>query len=402
MYWADELAAAASGPQIVNDSKSPSGTVHVGSLRGVVLHDAIYRALRRRRRRGPTSSTASTTWTPWIRRRSSRPTRSRSTWARRSRACRRPPGARPRATPAISSARSSSGPSSRWASSPSSTGSASCTPPARWTATSGSRWTGRIASATSTGGSATWSAPPSWLPIQVVCENCGKIGTTYATDWDGETVSYACQPDLVAWAARLRSRRPGIAAGRPGQAALEPRVGGQVGPVRRHDRGLRQGPRHGRWLARPLGRHRPRGLRGRAAQERGLRVPQRRRQEDVHVEGPGRGRSHHRRGPPAGAAPLPLPSAAAEPGDRLRSGRRHDPAPLRRVRSHRRRHGRPRGQGRAAGGLRAAVRLLAAGRAGPSPRRPPPSGPPSPTSRSCCRSPAWTSRSEWRPRRARR
>ncbi|MGZ6260564.1 MAG: lysine--tRNA ligase, partial [Candidatus Limnocylindrales bacterium] len=45
MYWADELAAAASGPQVVNDSKTPSGTVHVGSLRGVVLHDAIRRAL---------------------------------------------------------------------------------------------------------------------------------------------------------------------------------------------------------------------------------------------------------------------------------------------------------------------------------------------------------------------
>src|ERR1035437_4817485 len=45
MYWADELAAAVAGPQVVNDSKSPSGTVHVGSLRGVVLHDAIHRAL---------------------------------------------------------------------------------------------------------------------------------------------------------------------------------------------------------------------------------------------------------------------------------------------------------------------------------------------------------------------
>src|ERR1035437_10601973 len=45
MYWADELAASVTGPQIVNDSKSPSGTVHVGSLRGVVLHDAIQRAL---------------------------------------------------------------------------------------------------------------------------------------------------------------------------------------------------------------------------------------------------------------------------------------------------------------------------------------------------------------------
>ena len=46
MYWADELAAAVTGRQVVNDSKSPSGTVHVGSLRGVVLHDAIHRALR--------------------------------------------------------------------------------------------------------------------------------------------------------------------------------------------------------------------------------------------------------------------------------------------------------------------------------------------------------------------
>ena len=45
MYWADELAASLRGPQVVNDSKSPSGTVHVGSLRGVVLHDAIHRAL---------------------------------------------------------------------------------------------------------------------------------------------------------------------------------------------------------------------------------------------------------------------------------------------------------------------------------------------------------------------
>src|SRR3989337_3654587 len=48
MDWADELAAAVSGPQVVNDSKTPSGTVHVGRLRGVVLHDAIARALRDR------------------------------------------------------------------------------------------------------------------------------------------------------------------------------------------------------------------------------------------------------------------------------------------------------------------------------------------------------------------
>ena len=48
MYWADELAASVDGPQVVNDSKTPSGTVHVGSLRGPVILDVITRALRDR------------------------------------------------------------------------------------------------------------------------------------------------------------------------------------------------------------------------------------------------------------------------------------------------------------------------------------------------------------------
>lgn len=32
-----------------------------------------------------------------------------------------------------------------------------------------------------------------WLPISVVCEKCGKIMTTRAFDFDGETVAYACE-----------------------------------------------------------------------------------------------------------------------------------------------------------------------------------------------------------------
>src|SRR6185436_12326995 len=48
MDWADELASRVSGPQVVNDSKTPSGTVHVGSLRGPVILDVITRALRAR------------------------------------------------------------------------------------------------------------------------------------------------------------------------------------------------------------------------------------------------------------------------------------------------------------------------------------------------------------------
>ena len=39
-----------------------------------------------------------------------------------------------------------------------------------------------------------------WLPIQPICENCGRVGTTIATDWDGETVGYRCLPDFVQWA----------------------------------------------------------------------------------------------------------------------------------------------------------------------------------------------------------
>jgi lysyl-tRNA synthetase class 1 len=48
MDWADELALGVRdrGPQVVNDSKTPSGTVHVGSLRGPVILDVITRALR--------------------------------------------------------------------------------------------------------------------------------------------------------------------------------------------------------------------------------------------------------------------------------------------------------------------------------------------------------------------
>ncbi|MCY3851266.1 MAG: lysine--tRNA ligase [Acidimicrobiaceae bacterium] len=42
--------------------------------------------------------------------------------------------------------------------------------------------------------------PDNWLPFQPICERCGRIGTTFASDYDGETVAYQCLPDLVAWA----------------------------------------------------------------------------------------------------------------------------------------------------------------------------------------------------------
>lgn len=39
-----------------------------------------------------------------------------------------------------------------------------------------------------------------WYPLQVVCEQCGKVGTTKVTAFDGEQVSYVCEPSMVTWA----------------------------------------------------------------------------------------------------------------------------------------------------------------------------------------------------------
>ncbi len=39
-----------------------------------------------------------------------------------------------------------------------------------------------------------------WLPFQVVCENCKKLGTTLVYAWDEKEVSYKCEPNLVSWA----------------------------------------------------------------------------------------------------------------------------------------------------------------------------------------------------------
>ncbi|KKU79804.1 MAG: Lysine-tRNA ligase [Candidatus Peregrinibacteria bacterium GW2011_GWA2_47_7] len=39
-----------------------------------------------------------------------------------------------------------------------------------------------------------------WNPLQVVCEKCGKVGTTTVTGFDGKMVDYVCDPAKVKWA----------------------------------------------------------------------------------------------------------------------------------------------------------------------------------------------------------
>jgi len=42
--------------------------------------------------------------------------------------------------------------------------------------------------------------PDDWYPLQVICEKCGKVGTTKVTGIKGDKVTYKCMPDMVSWA----------------------------------------------------------------------------------------------------------------------------------------------------------------------------------------------------------
>jgi lysyl-tRNA synthetase class 1 len=199
MFWADELAARFDGPQIVNDSKTPSGTVHIGSLRGVVLHDVIHRALSQaglpsRNLYGvddldPMDSQALLT-PDAVERYMGVPLAHVPA----------PPG-----SAAASYARYFVGelfmgtfeglgiePEIYWMSELYGDGSMD-----RFIRQALERAEVvrdiylRVSNV---------ERAPGWLPLSVICESCGRIGTTLATDWDGETVAYECKPDYVAWA----------------------------------------------------------------------------------------------------------------------------------------------------------------------------------------------------------
>jgi lysyl-tRNA synthetase class 1 len=50
MFWADSIAEELRKRKLplewVDDMKTPSGRIHVGALRGVVVHDLVYKALK--------------------------------------------------------------------------------------------------------------------------------------------------------------------------------------------------------------------------------------------------------------------------------------------------------------------------------------------------------------------
>jgi lysyl-tRNA synthetase class 1 len=199
--WADELALRVrdAGPQVVNDSKTPSGTVHVGSLRGPVLLDAITRALRTNGIETTLlygvddldAMDAQALLTPdAVATEMGRPLAHVPDQAGD---C-HPSYARHHAGTFIDTFAGLGIHPDRyyWMSDIYPTGDMD---PFIRTALDKAALVREIYRRV-----ANVQHPDTWHPVSVICENCGKVGTTIVTKWDGERVFYECRPDLVTWA----------------------------------------------------------------------------------------------------------------------------------------------------------------------------------------------------------
>ena len=199
MEWAEELAARVSGPQVVNDSKTPSGTVHVGSLRGPVILDVIARALRETGHETTLlygiddldAMDAQALLTPDAVERSmgvplahipDQVADGHASYARH------------HAQTFIDTFAGLGVRPDRyyWMSEIYESGAMD-----RFIRVALERshvvrdLYRRISNV---------QHPGSWHPVLVICERCGKVGTTIVTKWDGERVYYECREDLVTWA----------------------------------------------------------------------------------------------------------------------------------------------------------------------------------------------------------
>jgi lysyl-tRNA synthetase class 1 len=199
MFWADELAARCFGPQVLNDSKTPSGTVHVGSLRGPVINDVIVRALR--------AAGLPTTFLYGIDDLDPMDAQALLTPDAVETEMGRPLAhvPDPLADGHDSYARHFAGQFIAtfaglgihpdryyWMSEVYASGEMD-----RYIRVALDRAAvvrdiyRRVANV---------RHPEEWHPLSVICERCGRVGTTIVTAWDGERVHYECRPDLVAWA----------------------------------------------------------------------------------------------------------------------------------------------------------------------------------------------------------
>lgn len=201
MFWADRIAAELrdKGPQWVDDMKTPSGKIHVGALRGVIIHDLVYRALKEAGikikytyiidNHDPMDSLpvyldqkkyASHMGVPLNK--IPAPDGSQKSYAQYFAqdfiAVFEKLGAHPEIL---------------WA----------------WDFYTSGKMDKAIKIALDHAEkiqeiyqqvSGSKKKEAGWYPFQVICEKCGKVSTTKTTAWDGKEVTYECLPNLVKWA----------------------------------------------------------------------------------------------------------------------------------------------------------------------------------------------------------
>lgn len=204
MYWADKLASQIVSskkytPYWVDDMKTPSGFAHVGSLRGPLIHSVIYRALRDATKEKVLYTFVSNDFDsadelpPEFReelkdymgfplRNIPSPKKGFSNLAEL-------------LAEDLASVMKELGCEATYLSS--------------WDLYHQGKFDGVIKEALDNAGkiqdiyakiSGSKKKESGWLPFQAICEKCGKIGTNKVTAWDGKTVTYKCEPDLVTWA----------------------------------------------------------------------------------------------------------------------------------------------------------------------------------------------------------
>lgn len=200
MYWSDSIAGQLKdkGPQLVDDMKTPSGRIHVGSLRGVILHDVIFRSFKEQNIEARSTYVFD----------DHDPMDSLPVYLERERFERymgQPLYTAPSPETGFDNYarfyaqefievfnRLGAYPEIIWASELYKSGEMNevikiCLDNAEKIRKIYKEVANSIKG-------------EDWYPYQVICENCKKVGTTKVYDWDGETVAYRCVPDLVTWA----------------------------------------------------------------------------------------------------------------------------------------------------------------------------------------------------------
>lgn len=198
MFWCDQLLEKIEGPQIINDSKTPSGRAHVGALRGPLMHDAIFRTLKAKgvpvRYLFGVDDYDPVDEIPYGEREHFESFLGAPL-------CNTPPPPGSKATDMAEHfiseffsvfAELGVQPEFYRMRDIYRTGKFNETIDVILRHAQVVR---RIYKEVSGA-----ERPDTWHPFQVICERCGRIGTTEVTAYDGKEVTYECKPDLVKWA----------------------------------------------------------------------------------------------------------------------------------------------------------------------------------------------------------